>query len=133
MDTFVLDLPAMYGDHNVIEVRRILTGLQGVGEVYASSCFHLVEIQYDEAHITPELIRSALDEAGYLGDLLTPMETDITHGGVGANGRFFRHTAALESTGKTIGFSQSIPYAGRPLWPCPGIGAVPRIEEVENG
>ncbi len=132
MATFSIDLPAMYGDHDVIEVRRLLTALPGVGDIYASSCFHLVELEYDEAQITPDAIRSALDQAGYLGELPIPVEADASSIESG-NGRFFRHSAALEATGKTIGFSQNVPFAGRPLWPCPGLGPVPRIEEVDNG
>jgi len=39
----ILELPAMYGDHHVTEVRHILLGLDGVKDVYASSGFRVVE------------------------------------------------------------------------------------------
>ena len=39
MEVFNIDLPAMYGDHHVVEVRRILMDIPGVEDVYASSGF----------------------------------------------------------------------------------------------
>ena len=41
MKTLSLELPAMYGDHHVIEVRRILLEIDGVKDVYASSSFQV--------------------------------------------------------------------------------------------
>jgi len=37
MKTKVIELPALFGDHHVTEVRRILNEIQGVKDVYASS------------------------------------------------------------------------------------------------
>jgi hypothetical protein len=45
---------------------------------------------------------------------------------------FFRHTVAYEQTGSSIGFAQQVPFAGRPLWPCPGMGPIKQIEEELN-
>jgi hypothetical protein len=39
MNTLTLELPAIYGDHHVLEVRRILFELPGIEDVYASSNF----------------------------------------------------------------------------------------------
>ena len=47
MASFSLELPSMYGDHHVIEVRRILLDLDGVTDVYASSGFRVVEVEYN--------------------------------------------------------------------------------------
>ena len=41
MNKVTIDLPSMYGDHHVQEVRRLLFDLDGVEEVYASSAFQL--------------------------------------------------------------------------------------------
>jgi len=49
MEKFVINLPAMYGDHHVTEVRRILMGLPGVSSVFASSAFKSAEISFDPA------------------------------------------------------------------------------------
>ena len=127
MTTLTFDLPAMYGDHHVAEVRRLLFALPGVGKIYASSSFRLVELEYDPAQITPDAITTVLDESGYMSDLALPNETAVP--ATEANGRsFFRQTAVYQQTGKTVGFSQQMPHTvgnqGQPLWPCPGVGPI---------
>lgn len=123
MPNLILELPSMYGDHHVVEVRRLLLELPGVTDVYASSSFRIVEVQYDDAKLTPDQIESALDEAGYAGELPMPTETAVS--ATENNGQtFFRHTAAFVQTGKSVGFTQQIAYSGRPLWPCPGMGPI---------
>ena len=131
MQTLTLDLPVLYGDHHVIEVRRILLALEGVAEVYASSCFRLVEVTYDPARIDPDTIQSRLDEAGYLRELTFP--TEVWKAAPERNGSdsYFRHTAVYAPTGMTVGFSQQVAHTGRPLWPCPGIGAIHAMDEEE--
>jgi copper chaperone CopZ len=47
METKTFDAPALYADHHVTEVRRILLELEGVTDVYASSAFQTVEVTYD--------------------------------------------------------------------------------------
>ncbi len=124
METLTLNLPAMYGDHHVIEVRNILLALPGIEEVYASSCFHVVQVKYDPAHIDPNAISARLEEAGYLQDLEVPVETgDIAYSQDGKQ-KFFRHTAAYQQTRQVVSFAQRVSYSGRPLWPCPGMGAL---------
>jgi copper chaperone CopZ len=131
METLSLELPAMYGDHHVIEVRRILSELAGVKEIYASSSFHTVEVTYDPAQVDADAMRAALDEAGYLDPLEVPLEASES-GYLKENGHtFFRHTAAYAQTGKVVGFTQRVSYAGRPLWPCPGMGPITADEMVE--
>lgn len=132
MSTITLDLPVMYGDHHVVEVRRILSALPGIADIYASSSFHIVEINYDAAQLTPDAIKTTLDEYGYLGELPLSKETDIA--ATENNGQtFFRHTAAFKQTGQVVNFGQNVPYSGRPLWPCPGIGTIKREEEPTHG
>lgn len=127
-----LDLPTMYGDHHVTEVRRLLLEMPGVEDVYASSGFRIAEIQYDETTIDPESIQTKLDEAGYLGELPIPIERGALEERKNGDKPFFRHSAAYEQTGLSVGFAQNVPFAGRPLWPCPGMGPINKSEEEMN-
>lgn len=132
MNKVTLDLPAMYGDHHVIEVRRLLQELPGVDDVYASSGFQVVEVQYDEAKLSLEEINAVLDEAGYLGEIPVTVEQGAVEDRENGDKPYFRHTVAYEQTGKSISFAQQVPFAGRPLWPCPGIGPIKLVEEEMN-
>ncbi len=129
MASFTVELPTMYADHHVVEVRRLLFELTGVKDVYASSAFHVVDVDYDEAKLDAEAITSALDKAGYLGEM--PVAVEVGAGKAKGNGSkaFFRHTAAFTQTGTTVGFAQKVPETGRPLWPCPGMGVIQKDEE----
>jgi len=121
MKSMMLDVPAMYADHPVLEVRRILLELPGVESVDASSAFRVVEIGYDETGPSEEAIRKALDGAGYLAELETPAESGMPVDGPGSEGQtWFRHTAAREAMGESVAFEQTVPACGRALWPCPG-------------
>jgi copper chaperone CopZ len=124
METKAFDSPALYGDHHVSEVQRILKQLPGVEDVYASSAFQAIEVTFDESKIDADKIASQLEEAGYLGEM--PM---LTETGVAAYGREngnsnFRHTATYETVKKTVSFAQTVQHQDRPLWPCPGMGTV---------
>ncbi|HEY53964.1 MAG TPA: heavy-metal-associated domain-containing protein [Caldilineae bacterium] len=125
MDTTTIELPAMYADHHVKEVRRILLALPGVEDVYASSSFHVAEITYDPDKTSPEALKTALDGAGYLEPLPIVIESDVPATEANGNQVHFRHTAAFEQTGKTVAFGQEVAATTqRPLWPCPGMGPV---------
>lgn len=128
MTVLTFELPAMYGDHHVIEVRRLLFALPGVEDVQASSGFHLVEVRYDPATVDAEQITAALAEAGYTDDLPIPMESSDAVNVRAEGTTHFRHTAAYEQTGKVVGFAQRVEASGRPLWPCPGFGAVKMMD-----
>lgn len=119
----------MYGDHHVIEVRRLLLELPGVQDVYASSAFQVVEVTYDPAQLDAGAITARLDEAGYLGDLLVPVESGAPATEKNGKQHYFRHSAAMEATGRSVTFAQNVAYEGRPLWPCPGLGALPLADE----
>ena len=127
METKSFEAPALYGDHHVSEVRRILLELTGVSDVYASSAFQTIEVTFDPEKIKAELIEACLQEAGYLGEIPLLVET-----GIAVEKRegdaFFRHTATYETVKTTVSFAQRVDYNGRPLWPCPGLGAV-KMEE----
>ena len=123
METKTFEAPALYGDHHVTEVRRILQGLTGVSEVYASSAFQVIEVKFDPEKISAEDITEQLDKAGYLGELPLISETGIAVEKKEGDG-VFRHTATYETIKDTVSFAQNIQATGRPLWPCPGLGPV---------
>ncbi len=129
MTVLTLDLPAMYGDHHVVEVRHILLNLDGVSDVYASSGFRAVEVTYNAKKITKTDITAKLEEAGYLGELPIPKETDVPANESNGDGTFFRHTEAYAQTNRVVSFGQNVGFAGRPLWPCPGMKPMTMDEE----
>jgi copper chaperone CopZ len=131
METLTLILPAMFGDHHVIEVRRVLLELPGITEVYASSYAQTVDLTYNPAEIDPDVIRGRLAEAGYDEDWAMPVETGTAAYAQNNQPVFFRHTASYEHVGRTVSFAQKVSYSGRALWPCPGIGPVHNIPEGE--
>ena len=127
MQTKVFESPALYGDHHVSEVRRILLDLPGVKEVYASSAFQIIEVTFDPKQTSAEKIAACLQDTGYMGTMPTPTETGIA-GVKKDGGEAFRSTAIYETIKKTVSFSQRVNYEGRPLWPCPGLGTV-KVDE----
>ncbi len=124
MQTMTLEAPALYGDHHVSEVRRILLELPGVQDVYASSAFRVIEVTYEADKVKPEAIHECLEAAGYMGELPGVAETGIAAERKSADNGQFRFTAVYESLKSTVSFAQKINYEGRPLWPCPGMGPV---------
>lgn len=132
METKTFEVPALYGDHHVTEVRRILLELAGVTDVYASSAFQIVEVTYDEKKINNLEIAVKLDEAGYLGEWTLPIELGTAAQQGDGQKPFFRHTTTYETTKQTVSFAQRVNYQGRPLWHCPGMGPVKMEEEADH-
>lgn len=133
MKTKTFETPALYADHHVTQVRRILMEIPGVEEVYASSAFQVVEVTYDEDKINDLEIAVKMDEAGYLGEWTVPVETGTTVSPTAEEQKpYFRHTTMYETTKQTVSFAQKVSYRGRPLWYCPGLGAVRMDEEVDH-
>lgn len=130
MEKITIDVPSMYADHHVVEVRRILLELQGVEEVYASSAFHAVEITYDPEVITQSQLENTLEEAGYLGDFEIPSEAEEAAYQSEGTQVYFRHTAVYETSQQAVSFAQNVSYSGRPLWHCPGMGVI--TKEMED-
>jgi len=122
--TVTYDLPNLYGDHHVLEVRRILLEIPGVVDVYASSAFRMVEVTYDPALTNDLDIAVKLDESGYLGEWSMPMEAGASTYLGDRSRSYFRHTAVYETTRQVVSFSQNVSYTGRPLWTCPGMGVI---------
>lgn len=128
METITFNLPIMYGDHHVVEVRKLILSIPGVEDIYASSCFQVVEVTYDESKTNAAAIEEQLEKGGYLGDMSFPVEAGTDTAASNGKKAFFRHTAVLEQAGDVVSFAQKAPYAGRPLWPCPGVGPMQDIE-----
>jgi copper chaperone CopZ len=77
METKVFEAPALYGDHHVSEVQRILRELPGVEDIYASSAVQVIEVRFDESKISADKIATCLEEAGYLGEVPMLAETGV--------------------------------------------------------
>ena len=112
---------ALYGDHHVLEVRRILLALPGVIEVYASSRFQVIEVDFDPLQVSADKIAFRLEEAGYLTDLPVMNETMIQAP--------HRHAVMLEQTRSAVGFQQEVSIQPRSAWPCPGMGLLKGRED----
>ena len=97
MATVAIDLPLMYADHHVVEVRRVLLGAPGVKGVVASSAFQVVQVEYDPDQASEDDLKQILDENGYLGDLQVPMESGKPVDQSGGES-YFRHSATTAST-----------------------------------
>ena len=129
MKSVTFQVPAMYGDHHVVEVRRILSAIPGVQDVYASSAFHVVQVTYDEGQTNDLDLQVKLDNAGYLGEWSILTETGKAVGSGEGIPPFLRHTATYEQLRQTVSFAQNVSYQGRPLWPCPGMGVFKGMDE----
>lgn len=129
MAKVTIEIPTMYGDHHVLEVRKILLSIPGVEDVYASSAFGFVEITYDPSKVNDLELKMKLDEAGYLGEWSLPVELSVPATEKTEHPKYFRHTAVFETTKGVISFAQNISYSGRPLWPCPGMGVIKEVME----
>ena len=123
--TVTFDSPALFGDHHVLEVRRLLLDLPGVVEVYASSSFRLVDVTYDPDITGEDAISRVLASAGYLGEWLQPEEIGIAAETVTERkSSYFRHTEVFETSRQVVSFTQRVSFSGRPLWNCPGLGVI---------
>jgi copper chaperone CopZ len=131
MEKFTIDLPFLFGDHHVLEVRKILGELPGIGDIYVSSSFHTVEVTYDPAVIDSKKISATLEEAGYLGDVTMPVETGISASAENMNSPYFRKTNVYQNTQKVTSFTQNIVVSNRRVWPCPGFGVLISVTQTK--
>jgi copper chaperone CopZ len=123
--TITFDTPALFGDHHVLEVRRLLLAVPGVDEVYASSAFRVVDVTYDPTKTDEDAISKELSSAGYLGEWLQPEEKGVAaETEIERSKSFFRHTEVFETSRQVVSFTQRVGYSGRPLWNCPGLGVI---------
>ena len=132
MEKFSISLPSMFGDHHVTEVRRILAALPGVGEIYASSSFHMIDLEFDPEKISTKTIQETLQTNGYLDEAMAPVEFHKDPSDRNGDQPFFRHTASIHNIKKTVSFQQNVTVSQRSLWPCPGLKQKTVEEEVEH-
>ncbi len=60
-----MTVPALFADHHVTKVRRLLSPLAGVENVLASSAFKQVTIEFDPGKTSEAALVQALTDAGY--------------------------------------------------------------------
>ncbi|MCL4488117.1 MAG: heavy-metal-associated domain-containing protein [Chloroflexi bacterium] len=65
MDKITLTVPALYADHHVIVVKRLLSPLPGVENVVVSSAFKELAIEFDAAKTSADVLVKTLTAAGY--------------------------------------------------------------------
>ena len=65
MEKRQLSIPNLWADHHVFKVRAVLTALDGVESVYASSAWKQALVVFDPARIDGGAIEAALAQAGY--------------------------------------------------------------------
>jgi copper chaperone CopZ len=124
-NTVTFNTPALFGDHHVLEVRRMLLDLPGVEDVYASSAFRVVDVTYDTDKNSEEAISQVLSSIGYLGEWLQPEEKGVAAETVAERkDTYFRHTEVFETSRQVVSFTQRVSFSGRPLWNCPGLGVI---------
>lgn len=125
MKDLVLNLPALYADHHTTEVKKILKGIEGVRDIFASSAFHQVALKFDPKVVKPEIIEEALKANGY-----SQMAVDSAFA-TSVGEKATRHTAVFSGTGDAMSFAETGPSWGdRPLWPCPGFEFHPPDDET---
>ncbi len=122
MERLSLEVPAMFGDHHVIEVRRLLATIPGVEKVYASAAWQRVEVEFDPAQTNADIIRRALQARGYETEAdhlppVSPRTRTMTEfaAGAGAVEQFMEHVPAWSSgAGPCPGFEVRQPGAVHP-------------------
>ena len=65
MEQLSLTIPALWADHHVTNVKRLLAPLAGVNDVIASAAFKEVYVEFDPTKTTQAAIVKALTDAGY--------------------------------------------------------------------
>jgi copper chaperone CopZ len=116
------DIPVLFGDHHVLEIRRILSEVEGVKDIFISSAYNFLKIEYDESATSEEAIKTLLEEAGYYGDLGFEFEQFGLEPGSGDHKKHFRKGVLYDQTGQTQGFTQKATKTSREDWPSPGMG-----------
>ncbi len=65
VETIVLEIPRMYGDHHAMAVRQMLGQTPGIKDVWVSSAFQKVQVKFDPDLIQGSQIIMHLVDAGY--------------------------------------------------------------------
>ena len=123
MEKLTLPVPGLYADHHTTAVREILAALPGIDDMYVSSAWRQISVQYDPKKITPEDIEAKLTSLGYMQDEseYAPCEC--------ATDPSTRYTAIHAGVGDTLSFADPPLASTRALWPCPGIEITTAVDE----
>jgi copper chaperone CopZ len=115
MEKLGLNIPAMYGDHHVLAVRKLLEALPGVESVYASSAFKHVTVTFDPAKANQAQIEQVLADNGYPRDveIQTPEWKPVRQEGP----RFVIASGLAQITSFTV---PAMPLGNEGPRPCPG-------------
>lgn len=70
MEKKSFELPAMYADHHVVEVRRLLLETSGIKDVYASSAFQVADVTFDPDVVSESEIAENWQKPGISANLL---------------------------------------------------------------
>ncbi len=65
MENLSLTIPALYADHHVTNVKRLLSPIAGVENVIASAAFKEVYVEFDAKKTSQAALVKALTDAGY--------------------------------------------------------------------
>ncbi|MEW5720835.1 MAG: heavy-metal-associated domain-containing protein [Chloroflexota bacterium] len=65
MEQITLTIPALWADHHVTNVKRLLSPISGVENVFASSAFKQVMVEFDAQKTSQAALVKALTNAGY--------------------------------------------------------------------
>jgi copper chaperone CopZ len=65
MEKVQFNVPALWADHHVLQVREVLAATPGVEDVVASSAFRMVALAYDPGVTSADHVAGVLAEAGY--------------------------------------------------------------------
>jgi copper chaperone CopZ len=131
MKKITFETPMLFGDHHVVELRNLILQVKGVSDVYASSSFRVVEIEYDESQVTVEQLQKVVEENGYAHELVLPVEIGVSNELEENPKPYFRTTAERVTAKATMGFSQKVAQSGPPAWPSPGMGTIKISSEKE--
>lgn len=115
------DFQMLFGDHHVLEIKRILSEVEGVKESFISSAYNFIKIEFDENATSEEALKTLFEDAGYTGDLGFEVEEFAVDPG-NSNKKHFRKSVLYGQTGMTQGFKQNVTKTSRANWPTPGMG-----------
>lgn len=65
MEKITFTVPALYADHHVTNVKRLLSPIAGVENVIASSAFKEVTVEFDASKTSAPALAQALADGGY--------------------------------------------------------------------
>jgi hypothetical protein len=106
--------------------------MPGVENIYASSAFRVVEVGYDPAKLDANVIKAELGEAGYLDNLVVPLENAMADNNSGTRPHL-RYSTVYEQTRQVVSFAQDVGDSEQIILHCPGLGVIKKREGDDYG